>query len=106
MKKFLAMAALGCAVLLTGCAVPKGSGIVSSLQIDQITPDTAFIDNAVQPLKKGEATATGILCFTEGDGSITAAMKNGGIKKIHHVDFKTKTIFFVYTQRTTIVWGE
>ena len=41
-----------------------------------------------------------------GDGGIDAAAKNGGIKKISHVDVKRSTIMGVWNQSTTIVYGE
>ena len=33
-------------------------------------------------------------------------MKNGNITKVHHVDYKTTTVLFLYTKQTTIVYGE
>ena len=33
-------------------------------------------------------------------------MENGGIKKIHHVDYKVKNILGIVGSTTTIVWGE
>jgi hypothetical protein len=41
-----------------------------------------------------------------GDASIEAAMKNGGIKKIHHVDWDAKNILGVYGQYKTTVYGK
>ena len=35
-----------------------------------------------------------------------ADMENGGIKKIHHVDFDVMNIFSIYSKVTTIVYGE
>ena len=104
MKKLLALAVL--AVAATGCVMVRPSNAVSMLTLDVVSPDTAFIDNSVQPLKKGTATASGIICFTEGDASIKAAMENGGITKIHHVDYKVKNILGLVGSTTTIVWGE
>ena len=59
-----------------------------------------------QPVKKGVATATGTIVFVEGDASLKAAMDNGGITKIHHVDYKVKNILGIIGSTTTIVWGE
>ena len=33
-------------------------------------------------------------------------MDNGGITKIHHIDYKVFNIFNIYSKATTIVWGE
>ena len=104
MKKLLIGAAL--AVVVTGCVGTKHCNAPSPLTLDVYTPDTSFIDNSVQPLKKGTATASGIILLTEGDASIKAAMDNGGIKKIHHVDYKVKNILGIVGSTTTIVWGE
>ena len=48
----------------------------------------------------------GIILYTSGDNSIKAAMENGGIKKIHHVDFDVTNVFNLYSKVTTIVYGE
>jgi len=56
--------------------------------------------------KRGEAKATSIVGVALGDCSIEAAMKNGGITKVHHVDTKVKNIVGVYAEYTTIVFGE
>jgi hypothetical protein len=54
----------------------------------------------------GRATATGILLVAWGDASISAAMRNGGITRVHHVDHETMNIMGVYAKYTTIVYGE
>jgi len=41
-----------------------------------------------------------------GDASIQAAMQNGGITKIHHVDYKVTSVLGVYATYTTVVYGE
>ncbi len=56
--------------------------------------------------KTGRATAWGILVYATGDASISAAMANGGITRIHHVDHETMNILGVYARYTTIVYGE
>ena|SRR5260221_237895 len=56
--------------------------------------------------KKGEATSTGIIGIVTGDSSIAAAMANGGITKVHHVDCKVQNILGIYAKYTTIVYGE
>jgi len=58
--------------------------------------------------KCGEATAVTFLgvITLDGDCSINAAAKQGGIKKISHVDQKVTSILGVYGTTTTIVYGE
>lgn len=104
MKKLMAMAAL--AACAAGCVMTPESKIMSAITLDVKNPDTRFIDNSVKPEKMGVAKASGIICFCEGDASIKAAMENGGIKKIHHVDYKTRNILGIIADYTTIVYGE
>ncbi|MBI1920511.1 MAG: hypothetical protein HYS23_05435 [Geobacter sp.] len=56
--------------------------------------------------KVGTATCKGILGFAAGDCSIEAAMKNGNITKIHHVDSDTKNVLGIYAEYTVKVFGE
>jgi hypothetical protein len=56
--------------------------------------------------KVGRAEAWGILVFATGDASISAAMRNGGITQLHHVDHETTSILGVYAKYITIVYGE
>jgi hypothetical protein len=57
--------------------------------------------------KTGSAESTTILSlFATGDSSIEAAAKNGGITKIHHVDYHTTNILGVYGKLITTVYGE
>ena len=104
MKKLLFGAVL--ATVATGCVMFGPTNANAPIVLDVQSPDTSFIDNSVKPVKHGTATATGIICFTEGDASLKAAMDNGGIKKVHHVDYKVKSIFGIVGSTTTIVWGE
>ena len=104
MKKLLFVAAL--AAIATGCVVVGPSNAAAPIMLDVQSPDTNFIDNDVKPAKMGVATATGIVCFTQGDASLKAAMDNGAVKKIHHVDYKVKSIFGIIGPTSTIVWGE
>ena len=105
MKKLLILAAF--AACASGCVMTGGkSTVASGIEMDVMYPDTAFIDNSVKPEKVGTATASGIICFVKGDASLKAAMDNGGIKKIHHVDYKSFNVFGIVGEQTTIVYGE
>lgn len=104
MKKLMLAAVL--AAMASGCVMVGKTNAYAPLTLDVQSPDMSFVDNNVQPLKKGTATATGIICFVEGDASLTAAMENGGITKVHHVDYKVKSILGIVASTTTIVWGE
>ena len=104
MKKLIAVAAL--AVIASGCIMVGKTNAAAPLMLNVQSPDTSFIDNSVNPAKKGTATASGIIIFTEGDASLKKAMENGGITKVHHVDYEVKSIFGIVGSSTTIVWGE
>ncbi len=104
MKKLLVVAAL--AAVGSGCVMVGPSNAKSALTLAVQSPDMSFVDNSVQPLKKGMATARGIICFADGDASLKAAMENGGITKVHHVDYKVKNILGIVGSTTTIVYGE
>ena len=104
MKKLLFVAAL--AAVASGCVVVGPSNANSLLTLDVQSPDMSFVDNDVKPAKMGVATATGIVCFTQGDASLKAAMDNGKITKVHHVDYKVKNILGIVGSSSTIVWGE
>ena len=104
MKKLMAVAAL--AICASGCVMTRNDSIASALTLNVTSPDTNFIDNSVKPTKMGVAKATGLICFCEGDASIKAAMDNGDIKKIHHIDRKVRNILGLVAEYTTIVYGE
>lgn len=95
--------AVTCAVLLTGCAMGHGP-VAAPFAFDLRGPVSA--GSAAGSSKVGRATATGIVMFAYGDASISTAMKNGGITRIHHVDHETTNIMGVYATYTTIVYGE
>ena len=110
MKKLMFGAAIaGLGLAMTGCCMPNGPyAVAGSMGIvaDAVTPGAYAIDNSVKPVKTGTATSKGIILFTSGDNSIKAAMANGDIKKIHHVDFDVLNVFNLYSKVTTIVYGE
>ena len=104
MKKLLFCAALAAAA--SGCVMVGKTNASAPLTLDVQSPDMSFVDNSVKPAKKGTATSSGIILFVDGDASLKAAMENGGITKIHHVDYKVKNILGIVGSTTTIVWGE
>ena len=58
--------------------------------------------------KIGKASCTSYVWIIGiGDCSVTEAMKNGEIKKVHHIDTEIKSIFFgIYERYTTVIYGE
>jgi hypothetical protein len=105
MKKLLAFGAVCAAVVLSGCVFPGKGPAYSALTLNQTFSDPV-VDGSARPAKRGEAYSGGILFLTSGDASITAAMQNGGIRKVHHVDYKVNNYFWLWNNTTTIVYGE
>ena len=110
MKKIMMGAVIaGLGLAITGCCMPQGpfaTPASSGIVVDNMTAGAYSIDNNVRPVKIGKATSKGIVLFTTGDNSIKAAMDNGGITKVHHVDVDVVNIFSLYSKVTTIVYGE
>ncbi len=97
----LAMASFLC---LQGCAgvITPAVGTIYS---DVKGPLTAT--SLTGSKKVGTSSCTSILgIVAQGDASIEAAMRNGGITKIHHVDTHTESILGVYAKLTVYVYGE
>jgi len=93
-----------CAGLLTGCAVsyaPVNGAVYSKVR----GPLTAT-EYTKYP-RSGTADAYSIMGIVAyGDASIDAAMKDGGIIKVHHIDYESMNILGFYARFTTIVYGE
>lgn len=105
MKKcLLVLALLAVFPLLTGCMTTTSTQVAAPVMQSQ--DPGAVGDQSVEPAKTGMATAQGYVLFYFGDNSLQAAMDNGDISRIHHVDYKTFNILGLYVKRTTIVRGE
>jgi TRL-like protein family len=108
MKRLIAAMALACVsvVLLSGCAgitpVAGGTGGMLFTQTDA----AVAVGSGSGADKVGTAESTAIVCFATGDSSISKAMANGGITKIHHVDCKVFSVLGLYAKYTTVVYGE
>ncbi len=96
-------AAMGTA---SGCALPQLSPVYGGLITNEVKGPVGGVDNSVKPEKTGVAQAKSIVFFADGDASITAAMANGGITKVHHVDSEVFSILGIYAVHKTIVYGE
>jgi TRL-like protein family len=92
-----------CTALLGGCALSHGP-VMAPITIGMKGPVAA--GPAATSPKVGRADAWGVLVFSTGDASISAAMLNGGITRIHHVDHETQNFLGIWAKYTTIVYGE
>ena len=108
MKRLIVLVAAACAVVvfMSGCAMVGGVAGGSYGGIYTQTSGAVAVGSAEGSDKVGTATSTAIICFATGDSSIKAAMDNGGITKIHHVDCKVMSVMGVYAKYTTVVYGQ
>jgi hypothetical protein len=91
--------------ILAGCAAYAVAPVTGFLYTDVQGPMTAT--ESTGSSKVGTATCSSILgLVAQGDASIETAAKNGGITKIHHVDYYSKSILGVYATFTVKVYGE
>lgn len=93
------------ALFFTGCTPAispfPGGGLYTDFQGPLMAPSNA------KATKVGVAKGQTIIGIGTGDVSISAAMANGNIKKIHHVDTHTKSVLFgLYSEFTIKVYGE
>lgn len=94
-KPFSAM--LVVALLVTGC-----------LYTHVLTPYDTNLDKTVLGQKTGKAAMYSVLGLVAwGDASTAAAAKQGGISTVNHMDKEfLNVIFGIYTETTTIVYGD
>jgi hypothetical protein len=102
-KKLMPLAAVLIVMsFLVGCATTYPIG---TLFTEVKLPTEATGANAGS--KVGTSQCISILALIAmGDASIEAAMKNGGITKIHHVDWSAKNILGIYGEYKTTVYGQ
>jgi hypothetical protein len=94
------------AAAVSGCAYATAP-VLGALYTNVQAPITATGAGPAATLKTGTAYATSILgLIATGDASIATAARNGGITKIHHVDYTTESILGVYAKFTVKVTGE
>jgi hypothetical protein len=102
MKRLLALSAI--CVALSGCAM--GVSPVNGFGYTNVSGPVSIGPNQDTPTKVGRASARSIMGFyAVGDASVETAAKNGGITKIHHVDYETQSILGVIADYTTVVYG-
>ncbi|HEX9197919.1 MAG TPA: TRL domain-containing protein [Acidobacteriaceae bacterium] len=85
------------AVVLSGC-----------IYAHVLSPLDTNVDRTVLGQKLGKASSFSVLGLVAwGDASTAAAAKNGGITTVNHMDREFTNIFFgVFTESTTIVYGD
>ncbi len=73
-----------------------------------LTPYDTNLDKTVLGQKTGKSSMQSILwLFAWGDASTAAAAKQGGLNVVNHMDREfLNVVFGIYTQTTTIVYGD
>ncbi|NPV14612.1 hypothetical protein HPY86_06740 [candidate division WOR-3 bacterium] len=110
MKKalLLGIIPLVCLTMMTGC-IP-GFYTVGTLYTSVKTPASAvayYGPQATSNAKVAKVTATNILgLIATGDASLEAAMRESGIKKVHHIDQEVTSILGLWSTYTIYVYGE
>lgn len=94
------------AVFISGCAAMVTVQPVTGVLYSDVKSPVAVTSNEGYS-KTGTAQCTSILGWiAQGDASIEAAMKNGKITKIHHVDCHSTNILGIYATYTITVYGD
>ena len=105
MLKRLCVLALGLAIVVSaGCVLPRYGAVLAPIMV---TKSPVFVgDTTVGYSKVGESMAEGIILVSRGDATISAAMKDGGITRIHHVDSEEFSVLGIYCKQIIRVYGE
>jgi len=109
MRKKLAKLCVGAALAFTlaGCGGAIGITPVTGMYYTDVKGTYGGVTPLEGYSKVGKASCQSILgIIATGDCSIKKAMENGGITKIHHVDYHTKSILGIIATHTVIVYGE
>jgi hypothetical protein len=98
--------ALFSVALLTGCAAYSVAPVTGMLFTDVQAP-LETTGNKAQSSKVGTAMCQSYLgLFATGDASIKAAMADGGITKVHYVDYHSTSFLGLYAKFVVTVYGE
>ena len=105
MRKALAALLALTVLAVSGCSMAR-SPIMGFLYQD--VSDVLLVNTTDVPEnpKVGTSKATSIVGVTLGDSSLDTARRNGGIKKVHYVDYHTWSVLSVYGWTETRVYGE
>lgn len=73
-----------------------------------LTPYDTNLDKTVLGQKTGKSSTQSVLWLVAwGDASTSAAAKQGGLTVVNHMDREFLNVMFgIYTQSTTIVYGD
>jgi hypothetical protein len=111
MKKVLLLVALvAVCITMSGCGAVIAMGGGGILYQDTKAPAASLAyygATTTQGMKTGSAQFTSILgILATGDASLDAAMRAGGLTKLHHVDTQVTSILGIISTYKVIVYGE
>ena len=93
-------------LMFSGCVVAPFEppmGMISSVK----APLSIDHDRTAVTTKKGESSASCVLClFSFGDASTQSAARDGDLKVIHYLDYEYLNIIGLYQKTTVIAHGE
>ena len=96
-----ALLAIGVAGCLSAPFQPP-SGVVSATTAPLSTEGNWDVGS-----KRGTSSSFSVLgLYASGDCSIAAAARNGGLKKIGHVDYEYVNVIGIWQKATVIAYGE
>ena len=97
----VALLAVGVAGCLSAPFQPPG-GVVSVTKAPLSTEGNCDVGS-----KRGTSSSFSVLgLYASGDCSIAAAARNGGLKKIGHVDYEYFNVIGIWQKATVIAYGE
>lgn len=104
MKKIMfSVCAAALSLAFTSCS---SLGLVGLLYTD-LTDGAQVVPHTTVGNKVGKSSATSILgLIATGDAGINAACKDGGIKKISHIDVQSTSVLGLWSTKKVFVYGE
>ena len=105
-KMIVCLSGAAMVLFASGCVGPNGPvGGTMGIFYTDVSGAVAATSNT-GATKTGTAMSKGVFGFAWGDSSIKTAAANGGITKIHHVDYHTTSVLGVYCETIVTVYGE
>lgn len=103
-RRLFALVVLLSLMLSAGCHTPlKGVAWAPVVKVKSVL---AVGDTTVGYDKIGESKWEGLLFLCRGDASLAAAMEDGGISQIHHVELEQLSVLGIYTEEIVRVYGQ
>lgn len=98
---------LAASLLVTSCSAWPRAGNNGAFYTKVSSPVAAHPNDSSEPLRYGQACATGVLgLYASGDSTIAAARQNGSITQVVTIEEQFKHVLLgAYSQYCTVVGG-